>query len=267
MSVVQFQELQKRNNIKDLRKYTSIAVKHRHPWLCLTLEIVYRNFRDYKQEIVLKEMKRVMNIYKGQSFGRWWKRIQSLEYSEFALKWGERYDRVSLVYLIRIYLKLVESALKSKSMELLKELDILEVNVAQVWIIFGNDDSMFVEYLIQRLEIENYSESLDCLHQTRVFRQMNHFYKVIGYDGNLVIDLLMSNETEFLEFYLKYLIKALKESQDFITSMAGSRSKIYDMLKGVCKGLKVLKDIIVFSTVPLVRRIDMVLTMMEKFQN
>jgi hypothetical protein len=207
-------------------------------------------------------MNKFKQIYKGLKYKKFWKRLHSHKYCEFGLKWGERYDRLSLVYFSRIYLKLVQDFLESSKN--LKELDVVKINVEQIWIIFGNDDEMFFNYMLKRLELEDYPalNDLTCLKSTTVFKQMNHFYKIIGYDVSLIVDLIMSEETEFLEFFLKYLIKALKESAEFIKEV--QIHKIQNMFAGICRALRTLQHVIVFNTEPLRRRINMVLDMLEK---
>jgi hypothetical protein len=249
--------------IKHLREYVNLAIKKRHPWSSLVLNTVLKNYDLFSKDEIYTEMKRFKQIFKGLMFKKFWKRLSSEKYCEFGLKWGERYDRLSLIYFIRIYLNLVQDFLGSKKD--LQELDLVKINVKQIWIIFGNDDEMFFNYLLKRMELEKDPaiKELQSLKGTTVFKQMNHFFRITGYDVSLMIDLIMSEETEFLEFFLKYLIKALKESDEFLLENCKQIEDIEEMFRGICRGLQTLQHIIVFNTEPLRKRIMMVLDMIE----
>lgn len=164
-----------------------------------------------------------------------------------------------------------DMALIARSIE--EVLDQLDASVKQIipfhpraplaqWIVqvFTDQDDYLIESMVCCLDVavglcyrENASAELrQKLNPTITFFQ---FLQTVSFDANVLLDFLVSNETCFLLYILRYLKYACKNWREFVESCPDERGRIINVLANLRKSIKdlVKKELFPYNIGPVLK--------------
>ena len=222
---------------------------------------------------ILEYLKTIMN--QKVDFLEWINRIQSPCYTEFCLPVGS-FDRqtTSLLVILLYEWALLDGVSEDSNLNfifnfihnhLAQELQQEESHVESLfeygWKITSHQDDQLILILSYQLELDMKGKCI-LFNGMNSHSQFLFFLEQLGYSTSTFIDFLMSNETVFLEYFLKYL-KWIQISVLDFKSKCKNKSQLYWFFTDLHDTLHRMRDTFPYSPLPLLKRLLQVLSLLS----